>query len=127
MSYRLERERTATTPYIFIDEAKGYMRFSGESYLENVPDFFREINEWLERYLASDFAELTFDCAMEYFNSSTTKLLHNMIRSMDKRAADGKKIVVNWISLDGDTMIIECGEDFQEDFQNVKINLIVQE
>jgi hypothetical protein len=127
MTFRLEREKTNTTPYVLIDEAKGYMRFEGECYLENILAFFKDVNEWLERYLASDFTELTFDCALEYFNSSTTKLLHNMLRTMDKHSGEGKKVVVNWIAAAGDDMIIECGEDFQEEMENLKFNLVIKE
>ena len=125
MAYRLERQKTKTSPYILIDEEKNYMRFEGESYLEDVIDFFKEINEWLENYLASNFTELTFDCAMEYFNSSTTKLLYNILRLMDTHAP-GKKVIVNWIVADeDDEMLIECGEDYQEEMKNLQFNLVV--
>jgi len=126
MAYKLERTRTNTTPHILIDEEKGYMRFEGESYLEDIIGFFKEINEWLEKYLSSDFTELTFDCAMEYFNSSTTKQIYNMLRIMDASAI-GKKVVVNWIANDeNDDMIIECGEDFQEEVENLEFNIVTR-
>jgi len=125
MAYRLERERTNTSPYVLIDEERGYIRFEGESYLEDIFGFFQEINEWLEKYLASDFTELTFDCAMEYFNSSTTKVLYNILRLLDTHAA-GKKVIVNWIVADeDDDMLIECGEDYQEEMENLEFNLVV--
>jgi len=127
MSYRLERERTKTTPYVLIDEAKGYMRFEGESYLENVAEFFDEVIKWTGKYLVSDFDLLTFDCAMEYFNSSTTKLLYNLLRLMDENVTENKKVVVNWIAFEEDDMLIECGEDFQEEFDNLVFNLVINE
>jgi len=127
MAYKLEREKSKTTPYILIDEEKGYMRFEGESYLEDIVGFFSEINTWLENYLASDFTELTFDSALEYFNSSTTKQVYNMLRLMDTHA-EGKKVVVNWIVADeDDEMLIECGEDFQEEMENLEFNLVIGE
>ncbi|MCL2820492.1 MAG: DUF1987 domain-containing protein [Oscillospiraceae bacterium] len=125
MAFKLEREKTKTTPYILIDEEKGFMRFEGESYLEDVVGFFMEVNEWLEKYLATDCAELTFECAMEYFNSSTTKQLYNIMRAMDANASD-KKMVINWIVADeDDDMLIECGEDYQEDMENLEFNIII--
>ena len=127
MAYRLERERTSTSPYVLIDEEKGYMRFEGESYLEDVINFFKEINDWLDSYLPTDFTMLTFDCAMEYFNSSTTKILYNILRVMDKHASS-KKVVVNWIVADeDDDMLIECGEDYREEMENLEFNLIIGE
>ena len=125
MAYRLEREKTKTTPYVLIDEEKGYIRFEGESYLEDILGFFQEINEWLEKYLSSDFSALTFDCAMEYFNSSTAKLLYNMLRTMDACAGAGKKVTVNWIVAEDDDMLIECGEDFKEEMKDMEFNLVL--
>jgi len=125
MAYKLEREKTKTTPYILIDEEKSLIRFEGESYLEDIISFFSEINEWLENYLASDFNILTFECALEYFNSSTAKLLYNMLRAMDESAASGNKVIVNWIIAKDDDMLIECGEDFKEEMQYLEFNLII--
>ncbi|MDR2571111.1 MAG: DUF1987 domain-containing protein [Oscillospiraceae bacterium] len=125
MAYKLIREKTNTSPYVLIDEEKGYILFEGESYLEDIFGFFKEINDWLERYLASDFTNLTFDCAMEYFNSSTTKVLYNILRLLDSHAPD-KNIIVNWIVTDeDDEMLIECGEDYQEEMENLTFNLVI--
>jgi len=126
MSFKLERAKTRTTPYVLIDEEKGYMRFEGESYLEDIVGFFKEINEWLKDYMASDFAEFTFDCGLEYFNSSTTKQIFNMLRLMDANTP-GKKVVVNWIvANEDDDMLIECGEDYREEMENLKFNINIK-
>jgi len=127
MSFMLTREKTKTTPYILIDEKNGYMHFEGESYLEDIVGFFKEINEWLENFLPTDFTEFTFDCALEYFNSSTTKQLYNILRLMDKNTP-GKKVTVNWIvAHEDDDMLIECGEDYQDEMENLEFNIIIKE
>jgi len=125
MAFKLERTRTKTTPYILIDEEKGYMRFEGESYLEDIIGFFKEINEWLQQHMASDFYAFTFDCALEYFNSSTTKQIYNMLRLMDTNTL-GRIVTVNWIVADeDDDMLIECGEDFKEEMENLSFNIVI--
>ena len=127
MSFKLKRERTRTTPYVLIDEEKGYMRFEGESYLEDIVGFFKEINEWLKKYMTSDFTEFTFDCALEYFNSSTTKQIYNILRLMDVNAP-GKKVTDNWIvASEDDDMLIECGEDYKDDMENLTFNINIKE
>jgi hypothetical protein len=123
MAFKLEREKTATTPYVLINEEKGYMKFEGRSYLEDILSFYKEVTEWLESYLTSESGGLTFDCAMEYFNSSTTKLLYNMLRLMDKHAVGGKKITVNWVTYNDD-ISVECGEDFRDEMEHLEFNLI---
>jgi hypothetical protein len=126
MAYRLEKESTTSTPYILIDEEKSYMRFEGRSFHENVVEFYKDVNNWLDTYLETDFGVFTFDFEMNYFNSSTSKLLHNMLTKMDERASDKKKVIVNWITTEDNDIIIECGEDFQEDFSSLEFNMIIK-
>jgi len=125
MSYKLEREKTDMTPYVLIDEERGYFKLEGECYHENVFDFFSEINEWLVRFLKTDYKELTFDCELKYFNSSTVKMLLNILLEMD-RSEGSENITINWITTPNNRIIIECGEDFQEDIKNLKFNLITE-
>ena len=126
MSFRLEREKTELTPYVLIDEEKGYMRFEGECYHSDVVSFFADISAWLAGFLASDFDAFTFDCALRYFNSSTVKLLLNLLLDMDN-SANSRNITVNWITDKDDSLIIECGEDFQSDIKHMKFCIITKE
>jgi len=126
MAYRLEKEKSTSTPYILIDEEKNYMKFEGRSFHENVVEFYKDVNIWLDTYLEKDFGLFTFDFEMNYFNSSTSKLLHNMLTKMDTHASDKKKVIVNWITTEDNDIIIECGEDFQEDFDNLEFNMIIR-
>jgi len=123
MGFKLEREKTDLTPYILIDEDNGIMKFEGESYHENIFEFFKEIRDWLTGYLETDFASLTFDCELKYFNSSTVKVLLGMLMEMDS-CDNCEKITVNWITTKNNKIIIECGEDFEEDVENITFNLI---
>ena len=125
MAYKLEREKTDTTPYVLIDEEKGYMKFEGESYHENVPEFFREISGWLGKFLQTDFGSFTFDCELRYFNSATVKLLLNILLNMDSSPNCGK-ITVNWVTTANNKIITECGEDFKEDLENLTFNLVIK-
>lgn len=126
MGFTLVREKTGSTPHILIDEDKGYMRFEGESFHENVVEFYREINEWLAEYLKKDFGFFTFDCELYYFNSSTAKLLLNMFMAMDKSVTAASKIVVHWITTEDNEIIIECGEDFSEEIHNMDFQIVLK-
>ncbi len=126
MAYFLEKQKTGSTPYIMIDEANGVMTFRGESFHENVVEFYKDVSEWLQRYLDSDFPSFTFNCELAYFNSSTAKLLHNMLMKMDACAAQGKNIEVNWITTEDNEIIIECGEDYQDDLAHLRFKLVME-
>jgi hypothetical protein len=126
MAFRLEREKTTSTPYVLIDEERGYMKMQGRCFHENVVMFFKEINDWLDKYLATDFGTFTFDNAISYFNSSTTKLIYNMLLKLDQHSQGENKVVVNWITNDENDIMIECGEDFAEEMQFLEFNMVVQ-
>ena len=126
MAYRLERKKTDLTPYVLIDEERGYMSLEGESYHENIYEFFNEIKEWLDEYLDTDFESFTFDFELKYFNSSTVRILLGMFRDMDSsKSVDN--ISVNWITTKDNEIIIECGEKFQEGLKNLKLNFVIND
>ena len=127
MSFYLEKPKTGSTPYVLVDEAKGYMKMSGKSFPEKPLDFFSEVNAWLNSYLATDFGSFTFDFAVEYYNSSTLKVVTNMMMQMDEHAIGGNKITVNWIVAEDDEIMIESGEDIQEDIENLEFNVVILE
>lgn len=124
MGFYLEKQKTGSTPYILIDEEQRYMRFEGESFHENVIEFYREIGSWLDSFLDTSFGNFTFDCELQYFNSSTAKLLLNLLTEMDEHSVNGNKVVVNWIATPDNDIIIECGEDFGEEMEHLEFNLI---
>ncbi|MCL2441235.1 MAG: DUF1987 domain-containing protein [Treponema sp.] len=125
-AFILEREKTDLTPYVLIDEEKGYMILEGESYHENVIAFYKEISDWLSAYLLSDFNSFAFDCDLKYFSSSTVKVLLNMFLDMD-HSKNASKITVNWIVNKKNEIIIECGEDFKEDMKHLIFNIITKD
>ncbi|MCL2184568.1 MAG: DUF1987 domain-containing protein [Treponema sp.] len=123
--FKLERQKSTSTPYILIDEEKNYMKIEGLCFNENVIDFFIEINDWLDKYLNTNFKLFTFDCAMEYFNSSTVKVLFNLIMKMDEASSGENKVILNWITVKENEIIIECGEDFREEVINLTFNMVI--
>ena len=127
MAFRLEKEKTTSTPYVLVDEEKGYMKMDGQCFHENVVLLFKEINDWLDVYLKTDFGLLTFDSEIEYLNSSTLKLLNNLLLKLDEHSSNKNKIIVNWITIANDDMMIECGEDFKEEMENLEFKLIVKD
>lgn len=116
--YYLEKEETASTPYILIDEARSYMKWKGESFPENISRTYRGILDWVEAYMQKDFNEFVFDCEMVYFNSSTSKVLFWLFEKMDQ-VGTVKRVIVNWICSRDNDIMIEYGEDFRESFENL--------
>ena len=127
MAFYLEKQKTTSTPYILIDEAKGYMKMGGKSFPEKAGEFFSDVNAWLDGYLSTDFGKLVFDFEMEYYNSSTLKVMLDMMLKMDKNSVGNNKITINWIADEDDDIAIESGEDIKEDMNNLEFNLVIEE
>ena len=94
--FKMEKEKTGSSPYIYVDEEKGYMRFLGESFHENVLEVYSDIIKWLQKYAATDFASFTFDCELKYFNSSTAKMLLNILLLLDEASKNGRQVTVKF-------------------------------
>lgn len=122
---KLEVAKTISTPHMLIDAENNYLMLSGESFPENIINFYEPLLTWLESYLKTDFPSFTFDCYLVYFNSSTSKLLMNILGAMNDAAALGKTVIVNWHSSKENDVIIECGEEFGEDFSEMQFNIII--
>jgi len=116
----------ALLPYILIDEKKKHMLIKGESYHEQIVEYFVDVNKWLDENFADACDGFVFDCELSYFNSSTAKLLMDIMLRLDDCAAEGKNITINWIASEGNDVIIECGEDFKEELSNLTFNLVVR-
>ena len=126
MAFNLEMQKTTSTPYILVDEAKGYMKMEGKSFPEKAAEFFSDVNTWLDDYLNTNFGKLVFDFEMEYYNSSTLKIIMDMMLKMDKYSVGDNKIVINWIAVEDDDIAIESGEDIKEDMNNLEFNVIIE-
>ncbi len=122
---KLEKEKARSTPYILLDTDQNYMRFEGESFHENVAEFYAELDTLLSKHMYSDFTSFTFDCELSYFNSSTSKFLMNMLLEMDDAiAGTDKQVIVNWIFDSENDIMLEFGEDFSEEVENVQFNIV---
>jgi hypothetical protein len=119
-------EKTKYTPYIEFDGVSHTLKISGESYPENISEFYTQIFDWLEAYLERlpETQAVTVNIEMIYFNSNSSKMLTRFFDTLDRSAAEGKKIAVNWYYDKENDMSLEHGEEFKEDAELLTFNLI---
>lgn len=89
----------------------------GESYPENAAAFYSDIISRLKDYLSAQ-TETTIEVniALAYFNSSSTKMLFNLIEALSNSAEAGNRVVLNWYHDEEDDTILEFGQELSEDF-----------
>ena len=121
----LKLEATKYTPEINL-EMDGTISLVGKSYPENTFEFYAPVMEWLENYFKSSPDHKTVvNMEIIYFNSSSSKLFFDFFDLLDE-AKKNNTIVINWIYDEENESAQEAGEDFIEDFEDLKINLVTK-
>lgn len=115
---------TQYTPEILLDTT-GTISMKGKSYPENTFEFYQPILDWVEAYLQDENKEaLTVNMEIVYFNSSSSKLFFDFFDTLEEAVNNGKSIEVNWVYDEENEAAEEAGEDFQDDFSVLTINLV---
>ena len=110
---------TERSPELEFDFAANKFAIRGESYPENVNDFYGDVIGNLEEHFgAQDNAEIQFDFELIYFNSSSAKILMTLFDLLDAAADAGNKVTINWHFAEDDDNMEELGEEFAEDLEN---------
>ncbi len=122
---RLHLEATQYTPEITLDPT-GTISMVGKSYPENTFDFYKPVMEWVENYFDGNSAKkTTINMEIIYFNSSSSKLFFDLFDLVDENK-NSTNVVINWIYDKENESAEEAGEDFQDDFEDLEINLVAK-
>ncbi|MBF0381391.1 MAG: DUF1987 domain-containing protein [Magnetococcales bacterium] len=119
---------TERSPEINFNFQDNVFLIKGESYPEDVPAFFGpNINRLKEHLDAMDSGSVTFNFELIYFNSTSAKVIMQLFDLLEESADNGVDITVNWIFEAEDDNMEELGEEFGEDLEAVKFNLVAQD
>jgi hypothetical protein len=117
---------TKSTPSVVYNSEKRIVEFAGQSYPEDSLPFYSAIIEKLEAHLSEDHGPLTVNFKLDYFNTSSSKRLLDLLQCLETHHLKHNNIKVNWFFNDGDEDMQESGEDFQLDVK-IPFNLIALE
>jgi len=120
------RSATKSTPAIDFDDTSGILSISGTSYPENGYEFYEFLLKWIKEYLTQTDT-LTINMEIIYMNSGTTKVFYDLFSLLDEFKNSGKVIHVHWIYDEENCSAQENGEDYQEDFKELDIQLVEKE
>ena len=107
----LKIEATKCTPEVIFNAENNILKIKGDSYPENITEFFSSVFTWLEKYLGELKNQVfTINIELNYFNSSSSKLLLDIFERLEEEVDKfDKKIIVNWIYDDEHDNIEEYG------------------
>jgi hypothetical protein len=120
----LDIPATARTPAVRFDFEKHHLKIAGESYPEDVTEFYGPVFAALDGYLAGlDKGSCRIDFELIYLNSSSAKAVMMLMDKLEAAAAKGAAVEVHWFYDKEDDTMQELGEEFGEDLQNAKFHL----
>jgi hypothetical protein len=118
------REGTDRAPTIRFDYVNHVLELRGESYPEDVSAYYRPMFKSLEEYFRTKAPKsLRMEIELIYFNSSSARVLMRLLDMLDRFAAGGRDVLVNWRHRPDDELIRETGEEFAEDLANLRFVL----
>jgi len=119
-------EATRSSPAIAFDAETRQVRICGESYPENAAAFYAPVFAWLNAFIAGlePAATVEIDLEILYLNSSSTKIMLNLLDLLEQAAQDGIQITVNWRYDPENESMLECGQDFSEELEALTFNLV---
>lgn len=112
---------TASCPEVDFRFSEHKLILRGESYPENAAAFYGPLMERLKGYLDQlHDAEVTFEVALRYFNSSSTKILFNLFGMLNDSTQAGNIIEVRWHYDEEDDNMLEFGQELKADFSRLR-------
>jgi len=121
MSLRIEA--TIKTPSINLDSSSGSICISGISIPENPLEFFKPLDQELESYISKPSPLTNLEFKLEYFNTSTTLIIRNIIRKLAS-ISNQTKLNVKWYFENDDEDMQEAGDEFKMLFKDIDFDII---
>jgi hypothetical protein len=99
-----------TSPSVHVNTSEGFNFIKGKSVPESSVHFYFPIIDKLKVLIKKD-QHITLEFDLEYFNTSSSKCIFDLIRAVKRRT---KNLQVNWYYEEFDTDMMETGEDFSD-------------
>lgn len=113
-------------PEVNFDADEGICKLSGESFMEDSLEFYGELLEWLDEFHKTyRYKTITFEINFEYFNTSSSKMLFELLNKLETFEKNQQKIIVNWYYVKSDNELYDDIIDMSYD-SDLNINIIAK-
>ncbi|MCH8316935.1 MAG: DUF1987 domain-containing protein [Bacteroidetes bacterium] len=110
----LKLDLTEDTPAIIFNADSGVLELSGRSLPEDAAEFYQTALDWLDSYSEKPNAKTNIIFKLEYFNTSSSKLILDLLTKLEDLHNNGTQAMVVWYSHSDDEDMQEAGEEFAE-------------
>lgn len=105
------KEPTKVSPKVLFSPKKGILEIKGRSSPENPVKFYEPLNELLDIFIQNGSDSLVVNLELDYFNTSSSKCLYEILKRVYTMVSMGKELKINWFYEEDDEDILEAGED----------------
>ena len=105
---------SAHTPTVSLNPNTGVCEFKGRSTPENSVEYYEPIYKWLDAYVQNPSPTTVVNLQFEYFNTSSSKCILDVLKKFVKLHNAGKKVKINWFYEAEDDDMKEAGEDYSD-------------
>lgn len=119
-------EASVKTPSIDMDESAGSISIKGISIPEDPHEFYFPLIKAIEDYRTSPAEKTALNLQLEYFNTSSTLIIRNLIKDL-RMIKEQTDLVVNWFFESDDEDMKEAGEEFKLLFSDINFNVTAVE
>ena len=108
----LQIDGNTSRPTVIFNAKTGQFRIAGRSILENSIRFYEPIIKWIDNYIHNPAESTEFHMELEYFNTSTSKYLLQIMQQLETLFDKGVNVTIVWYYSDEDMQ--DLGNDYQQ-------------
>lgn len=109
----LKIEPTHKTPKVYFDPKENVFELSGRSIPEDSVGFYKHILDWIDDYGKGPNALTEFNFELEYFNTSSSKNILELLKKLEAIHESGHNVKIYWYYDEDDEDMEETGEDYK--------------
>jgi len=109
----LKIEPTHKTPKVYFDPQNNMFELSGRSIPEDSVGFYKRVLDWIDEYSQKPNSKTEFKFELEYFNTSSSKNILELLKKLEKIHSDGHDVHITWYYDEDDEDMEETGEDYK--------------
>jgi hypothetical protein len=104
---------TKKTPTVNFDAEQGIFEISGRSIPEDSMEFYDPLIDWAQKYSKTPCVQTTINIKLEYLNSSSSRYMLDLFKSLESIYKSNNLIVVNWYYEKDDEDLLDAFEVYE--------------
>lgn len=94
--------------------SSGELVFEGRFMPENTKEYFEPIAQWVSNYISNPQPKTELIFKLDYFNTSFSKKLLDLMSSFEELKESGKDVSAQWFYKKNDDDLLEAGKGYAE-------------